>query len=259
MHYAKCLTRLGGNRSVGLEFGTNLGPGMNNKTQKKNILLVDDDPFLQCLYRKTLEHEGFHLLTVNDGQAAIEKLTELQPDLVILDLGLPNMQGHEVLRSLRESGNSVPVVVLSSRDDEAGKVRAFDLGADDYVTKPFGMNELLARVRAALRHRLQAQGEKPIFQSGGLSVDLVRRIVKVDGAEVKLSPKEYELLRLLVQHEGKVLTHAFLLKGVWGPATDPQYLRVYIRQLRHKIETIPERPAYILTETGVGYRLLASD
>jgi len=222
------------------------------------ILVVDDEPPIRRLLRTGLGTQGYDVIDAATGKDALAAMSE-EPDLVILDLGLPDMQGHDVLRSLRESGNSVPVVVLSSRDDEAGKVRAFDFGADDYVTKPFGMNELLARVRAALRHRLQAQGEKPVFQSGGLSVDLVRRIVKVDGAEVKLSPKEYELLRLLVQHAGKVLTHAFLLKGVWGLATDPQYLRVYIRQLRHKIETSPERPAYILTETGVGYRLLASD
>jgi len=222
------------------------------------ILVVDDEPPIRRLLRTGLGTQGYDVIDAATGKDALAAMSE-EPDLVILDLGLPDMQGHDVLRSLRESGNSVPVIILSSRDDEAGKVRAFDFGADDYVTKPFGMNELLARVRAALRHRLQAQGEKPVFQSGGLSVDLVRRIVKVDGAEVKLSPKEYELLRLLVQHAGKVLTHAFLLKGVWGLATDPQYLRVYIRQLRHKIETSPERPAYILTETGVGYRLLASD
>lgn len=222
------------------------------------ILVVDDEPPIRRLLRTGLGTQGFDVIDASNGKDALAKMSE-EPDLVILDLGLPDMQGHEILRSLREAGNSVPVVVLSSRDDEAGKVRAFDLGADDYVTKPFGMNELLARVRAALRHRLQAQGEKPVFQAGGLTVDLVRRIVKVDGAEVKLSPKEYELLRLLVQHAGKVLTHAFLLKGVWGPATDPQYLRVYVRQLRQKIETSPERPSYILTETGVGYRLLGAD
>jgi two-component system KDP operon response regulator KdpE len=222
------------------------------------ILVVDDEPPIRRLLRTGLGTQGYDVIDAANGKDALAAMSE-KPDLVILDLGLPDMQGHDVLRTLRESGNDVPVVVLSSRDDEAGKVKAFDFGADDYVTKPFGMNELLARVRAALRHRLQVQGEKPVFQAGGLSVDLVRRIVKVEGAEVKLSPKEYELLRLLVQHAGKVLTHAFLLKGVWGPATDPQYLRVYVRQLRHKIETTPERPVYLLTETGVGYRLLAPD
>jgi two-component system KDP operon response regulator KdpE len=150
-------------------------------------------------------------------------------------------------------------VVLSSRGDEAGKVQALDLGADDYVTKPFGMDELLARMRAALRHQLQTHGERPIFRTGELSVDLVRRIVKVAHQEVKLSPKEYELLRLLVQHAGKVLTHRFLLNELWTTPIDAQYLRVYVGQLRNKIEPNPARPQYILTQTGVGYRLRAPD
>ena len=150
-------------------------------------------------------------------------------------------------------------MVLSSRGDEAGKVAALDLGADDYVTKPFGMDELFARIRAALRHRLQVQGERPVFQVGELSVDLVRRIVRLGDNEVKLSPKEYDLLRLLVQHAGKVLTHRFLLQELWDEPTDMQYLRVYVRQLRRKIEADPERPQYLLTETGIGYRLRAPD
>ena len=149
--------------------------------------------------------------------------------------------------------------MLSSRGDEVAKVAALDQGADDYVTKPFGMEELLARIRAALRHQLQVQGERPIFKLGELSVDLVRRIVKVGGKDVKLSPKEYELLRLLIQHAGKVLTHKFLLKELWSTSIDPQYLRVYVRQLRNKIEPDPARPQYILTETGIGYRLKAPD
>lgn len=222
------------------------------------ILVVDDEPPIRRLLRTGLGTQGYDVIDVANGTDALIAVKS-NPDLMILDLGLPDMQGHEVLRVMRESGSTVPVLVLSSRDDEGGKVKAFDLGADDYVTKPFGMNELLARVRTALRHRLQVQGEKPLFQVEGLSVDLVRRIVMVDGAGVKLSPKEYELLRLLVQHSGKVLTHAFLLKSVWGPATEPQYLRVYIRQLRQKIEPTPDRPFYILTETGVGYRLRAPD
>ena len=149
--------------------------------------------------------------------------------------------------------------MLSSRGDEVAKVAALDQGADDYVTKPFGMEELLARIRAALRHQLQVQGERPIFKLGDLSVDLVRRIVKSGGEEVKLSPKEYELLRLLIQHAGKVLTHKFLLKELWSTSIDPQYLRVYVRQLRNKIEPDPAQPQYILTETGIGYRLKAPD
>ena len=222
------------------------------------ILVVDDEPPIRRLLRTGLGTQGYEVIDAATGADALIAVKS-NPDLMILDLGLPDMQGLDVLRATRESGSTVPVLVLSSRDDEGGKVKAFDLGADDYVTKPFGMNELLARVRTALRHRLQVQGEKPVFHVDDLSVDLVRRIVKVKDVDVKLSPKEYELLRLLVQHAGKVLTHAFLLKGVWGPATDPQYLRVYIRQLRQKIEATPERPFYILTETGVGYRLRAPD
>ena len=181
------------------------------------------------------------------------------PDLVVLDLGLPDIQGLDLLRTIRARNESVPIVVLSSRGDEAGKVEALDLGADDYVTKPFGMEELLARMRAAIRHQLQVHGERPIFRVGELSVDLVRRIVKVGEQEIKLSPKEYDLLRVLVQHAGKVLTHRFLLHELWDDLTDAQYLRVYVRQLRQKIEANPERPQYVLTETGIGYRLKAAD
>ncbi len=179
--------------------------------------------------------------------------------MVILDLGLPDMQGLELLRRIRAQREDLPIVVLSSRGDEVTKVEALDLGADDYVTKPFGMEELLARIRAALRHQLQVQGERPIFKVGDLSVDLVRRIVKIRDERVKLSPKEYELLRILVQHAGKVLTHKFLLNELWATPIDAQYLRVYVRQLRHKIEPDPAQPQYILTETGIGYRLKAVD
>jgi len=176
---------------------------------------------------------------------------------VILDLGLPDRDGLDLLATIRQT-SQVPVIVLSSRGDERGKVAAFDLGADDYVTKPFGMAELVARIRAALRHRLQVEGAEPVFHSGDLSVDLVRRIVRVKDEEVKLSPKEYDILRQLVLHAGKVLTHKHLLREVWGPATeDVQYLRIYIRQLRQKLEADPERPRLILTEAGVGYRLTA--
>ena len=153
----------------------------------------------------------------------------------------------------------MPIILLSAVGEEDAKVRALAAGADDYVTKPFGMDELLARLRAALRHQLQAHGERPVFRVGDLSVDLVRRIVKVGDKDVKLSPKEYELLRVLVQHAGKVLTHRFLLGELWDELTDAQYLRVYVRQLRQKIEADPERPQYVLTETGVGYRLRAPD
>jgi two-component system, OmpR family, KDP operon response regulator KdpE len=222
------------------------------------VLVIDDEPPIRKLLRMGLSTQGYEILEASNGKIALERLTE-NPDLVILDLGLPDMQGLELLRMIRGRNESVPIVVLSSRGDEAGKVQALDLGADDYLTKPFGMDELLARMRAALRHQLQVHGERPVFKVGDLSVDLVRRIVKARGQEVKLSPKEYELLRVLVQHAGKVLTHKFLLSELWDPLTDAQYLRVYVRQLRQKIEADPERPRYVLTETGIGYRLLAPD
>jgi len=223
------------------------------------VLIIDDEPPIRKLLRVGLSAHGYQITEASNGKMALERLGEQPPDLIVLDLGLPDMQGHELLRTIRARNDSVPIVVLSSRDDEAGKVQALDCGADDYVTKPFGMDELLARMRAALRHQLQTHGERPIFRVGELSVDLVRRIVKVGDKEVKLSPKEYELLRILVQHAGKVLTHKFLLSQLWSDLTDAQYLRVYVRQLRQKIEADPERPHYILTETGIGYRLRAPD
>ncbi|CCD98284.1 response regulator transcription factor [Bradyrhizobium sp. STM 3809] len=222
------------------------------------VLAIDDEPPIRKLLRMGLATQGYEILEAPSGKVALEKLAE-DPALIILDLGLPDIDGHELLRSIRARNESIPIVVLSSRGDEAGKVKALDLGADDYITKPFGMDELLARLRAALRHQLQVQGERPVFRTGELSVDLVRRIVKVGEREIKLSPKEYDLLRVLVQHAGKVLTHRFLLKELWDELTDAQYLRVYVRQLRQKIETDPERPQFVLTETGIGYRLRAPD
>ncbi len=222
------------------------------------VLIIDDEPPIRKLLRLGLRAHGYETLEAPNGKAGLDLLAE-NPDIIILDLGLPDIEGMELLQRIRQHSESVPVVVLSSRSDESGKVKALDLGADDYVTKPFGMDELLARMRAAVRHQLQAQGERPLFRSGDLSVDLVRRIVKVRGVEVKLSPKEYDLLRILVQHAGKVLTHRHLLNELWDPLTDAQYLRVYVRQLRQKIEADPERPQLILTETGIGYRLRAQD
>jgi two-component system, OmpR family, KDP operon response regulator KdpE len=222
------------------------------------VLVIDDEPPIRKLLRMGLSTQGYEILEAPSGKAGLELLAE-NPALVILDLGLPDIKGHDLLRMIRGRSDSVPIVVLSSRGDEAGKVQALDLGADDYLTKPFGMEELLARMRAALRHQLQAQGERPVFRSGDLSVDLVRRIVRVGDRDVRLSPKEYDLLRVLVQHAGKVLTHRFLLKELWDEMTDAQYLRVYVRQLRQKIEADPERPQFVLTETGIGYRLRAQD
>jgi len=222
------------------------------------ILVVDDETPIRKLLRMGLGTQGYDVLEASNGKIALELLAQ-DPALIILDLGLPDIQGHDLLRMIRGRNDSVPIVVLSSRGDEAGKVQALDLGADDYLTKPFGMDELLARMRAALRHQLQIHGERPVFRLGDLAVDLVRRIVKVGDKDVKLSPKEYDLLRILVQHAGKVLTHKFLLGELWDQLTDAQYLRVYVRQLRQKIEADPERPQFVLTETGIGYRLRAPD
>lgn len=223
------------------------------------ILIVDDEPPIRKLLRVGLTTQGYTPIEATNGKTALERMADSAPDLVILDLGLPDIQGHELLRRWRDENNLVPVIILSSRTDEAGIVDALELGADDYVTKPFGVNELLARIRLAIRHRLQQQGEKPVFHTGELSVDLVRRIVKVGDEEKRLSPKEYDILRVMVQHAGKVLTHNYLLKQVWGDSYDVQYLRVYVRQLRQKIEPNPEQPRYIKTETGVGYRLSEGD
>jgi two-component system, OmpR family, KDP operon response regulator KdpE len=222
------------------------------------VLVIDDEPPIRKLLRMGLSTQGYQTIDAPNGRAALD-LVSSGPDLVILDLGLPDIQGHELLRMIRARNESIPIIVLSSRGDEAGKVQALDFGADDYVTKPFGMDELVARMRATLRHQLQTHGERPLFSVGELSVDLVRRVVKLRGQDVKLSPKEYDLLRVLVQHAGKVLTHRFLLTELWSTPMDAQYLRVYVRQLRNKIEPNPGRPQYILTETGVGYRLKAPD
>ncbi|SDN71853.1 two-component system, OmpR family, KDP operon response regulator KdpE [Methylobacterium phyllostachyos] len=222
------------------------------------ILVVDDEPPIRKLLRMGLATQGYAIVEAPNAAAALEALGRGPVDLILLDLGLPDMRGHDLLRAIRASHPDLPVVVLSSRDDEGGKVEALDLGADDYVTKPFGMAELLARLRAAMRHQLAVRGERPVFRVDGLSVDLVRRIVRRDDAEVKLTPREYDFLRVLVLHAGKVLTHAQLMHAV-PASSDPQYLRVYIRQLRQKLETDPERPRILLTETGVGYRLRAPD
>jgi two-component system KDP operon response regulator KdpE len=222
------------------------------------LLVIDDEPAIRKLLRMGLATQDYQVLEATNARTALQQIAT-KPDLVILDLGLPDLEGLDLLHQIRERDAAVPIVVLTSRDDEAAKVQALDSGADDYVTKPFGMNELFARIRAALRHRLQTQGERPIFRTGDLAVDLVRRIVKLGDTEVKLSPKEYDLLRLLVQHAGKVLTHKFLLNALWGATTDTQYLRVYVGHLRQKIEVDPQRPQYLLTETGIGYRLKSPD
>ncbi len=232
---------------------------MNAQTNLPLILVVDDEPAIRRFLRASLSAEGYQVEEAEDGTGALAALKRHAMDVLVLDLGLPGISGFDVIRELREGGSAIPIIVLSSRTDEGGKVRALDMGADDYVTKPFGMDELLARIRAALRHRLQREGEKPAFRAGGLSVDLVRRIVTVRGQEVKLTRREYDLLRLLIAHAGKVLTHKFILREVWGGETDVQYLRIYVRTLRQKLEADPQRPALILTEQGVGYRLRAGE
>jgi two-component system KDP operon response regulator KdpE len=226
----------------------------------QRVLVVDDEPPIRRFLRTSLSSQGYQVFEAEDGPSAQTILQRNPIDVLVLDLGLPGAaDGFEIIRQLRESGSALPIIVLSSRTDEAGKVRALDLGADDYVTKPFGMDELVARLRAALRHRLQQQGERPIFRVNDLAVDLVRRIVTVRDHEMKLTPREYDLLRTLIAHAGKVLTHRFLMHEVWGTETDVAYLRIYIRTLRQKLETEPDRPQLILTEQGVGYRLKAPD
>ncbi len=228
-------------------------------TKPLRILVVDDEPAIRRYLKTSLTAQDWQVAEVEDGETALATIKRDPPDLLVLDLGLPGMDGLDVIRTLRETGSTLPIVVLSVRSDEAGKVSALDLGADDYVTKPFGIEELLARIRTALRHRLQQEGEKPVFRSGDFTMDLVRRIVTARGEDVKLTPREYDLLRLLVSHAGKVLTHRYILKEVWGTETDVQYLRIYIRTLRQKLEADPEQPELIVTEQGVGYRLRASD
>lgn len=223
------------------------------------LLVVDDELPIRRLLRTSLGAQGYRVLEAGTGRGALELLAREAPEVVLLDLGLPDLDGLEVIRRLRASGAKVPVIVLSSRGDERGKVEALDLGADDYVTKPFGMGELVARIRTALRHRLQVQGAEAVFTSGDLTVDLTRRLVTSRGEEVRLSNKEWDILRLLVVHAGQVLTHRAIMQEVWGPAVDVQYLRIYVRQLRQKLEQVPERPSHILTETGVGYRLRAGE
>ena len=222
------------------------------------ILVVDDEPQIRKFLRLGLEGHGYGVLEAASAAAALRVAVAEQPELVVLDLGLPDREGFEVLSALRE-WSRVPVLVLSVRNREGEKVRAFDLGADDYVVKPFGMPELLARIKAALRRRVDPA--QPLFRVGGLEVDLSRRMVRVDNVEARLSPKQYRLLQVLVSNAGKVVTHRQLLGEVWGAAhrDDIQYLRVFVRKLRGRIEADPARPRYLLTELGVGYRLRTPD
>lgn len=220
------------------------------------VLVVDDEAAIRRLLRNTLQVNDYRVFEAGTVAEALALSASHQPDVILLDLGLPDGDGLSVIEAVRQR-SAVPIIVLSSRTDDSGKVRALDAGADDYVTKPFSVDELLARIRTALRHRMQRQGAQPLFVRGSLSIDLVRRLVLRDGVEVRLSPKEYGILQQLVLHAGRVLTHRHLLREVWQQDSDGDvaYLRVYIRQLRGKLEVNPEQPSLIVTEPGVGYRL----
>jgi two-component system KDP operon response regulator KdpE len=222
------------------------------------LLVVDDEVAIRRFLRAGLESQGFRLSEACTGQDAIAQAAMRSPDLVLLDLGLPDIDGLEVVRRIRE-WSRMPIIVLSARDREGDKIRALDAGADDYVTKPFSMGELLARLRVALRHVNDATGgdQESLMDFGELRIDLARRQVTVAGAEVRLTPIEYRLLTALARHAGRVLTHDQLLRDVWGPGYMNQrhYLRVYMAQLRSKLERSPARPRYLITEPGVGYRL----
>lgn len=222
----------------------------------ERILVVDDEPAIHRFMAPALAANGYDVLRADTGAEALRQAALMKPDLVVLDLGLPDMDGKEVLEHLRRT-SAVPIIILSARDREAEKVAALDLGADDFVNKPFGMAELMARIRATLRHRIFAAGETPVLAIDGLEIDVLKHRVTRDGVEVKLTPREFDLLAFLVRHAGKVVTHQQILASVWGAGhrEDTQYLRVYVRQLRAKLEPDPSAPALIITEPGIGYRL----
>ncbi len=226
---------------------------------KSRVLVVDDEPAILRFLRPALEANGYDMHSVESVADALKTIAVSAPDVVVLDLGLPDGDGKEVIRRVRE-WSDVPIIVLSARDREIEKIESLDLGADDFVNKPFGVGELMARIRASLRHRMQNHNETPQLRAGDLEVDIVKHRVTRGGQEIKLTPKEFELLSFLVRHAGKVVTHRQILTAVWGPAhtEDTQYLRVYIGQLRQKIERDPEDPRVVLTEPGIGYRI-ASD
>lgn len=222
---------------------------------EQRVLLIEDEPGMRRFLRASLAEHGFRLFESETGQDGIVQATTRNPDLILLDLGLPDMDGMTVAQRIREVMDT-PILILSARGQEGDKVAALDAGADDYVTKPFGIQELLARMRVALRHRLRIEHPEPVFERDGLKVDTHCRQVFVDGAEVHLTPIEYRLLTCLVRNAGRVVTHRQLLKEAWGPAyaNQKQYLRVYMVQLRRKLEADPTRPRFLMTEPGVGYR-----
>jgi two-component system, OmpR family, KDP operon response regulator KdpE len=225
------------------------------------ILVIEDEEPIRKFLRVSLGAHGYRLIESGTGKDGLLQAATAQPDLIILDLGLPDMDGVDLTRQIRE-WSQVPIIIVSARGKEQDKVVALDAGADDYLTKPFGVGELLARLRVALRHRATTPSDgSPVFQNGDLKVDLVRREITVAGQPIHLTPNEYRLLSILVQHAGRVLTHRQLLKEIWGPgsALETHYLRVYMNQLRQKIETDAAQPKYLLTEPGVGYRLADED
>jgi two-component system KDP operon response regulator KdpE len=227
--------------------------------QGARILVVDDEPAILRAVSTNLAGHDFDVETADSGKAALAAIRRRSPDLILLDLGLPDIDGVEVLRTVREDSN-VPVIILSVRESEREKVGALDMGADDYMTKPFGVDELLARIRVALRHAAQpAGGAQAIARVGEIEMDFERRQVTADGREVRLTPTEYDLLKAFMTHPDKVLTDQMLLSTVWGPAygQEAHYLHVYVARLRKKLEPDPQRPRYLKTEPGVGYRLLS--
>jgi two-component system KDP operon response regulator KdpE len=224
-------------------------------TRPHRILLVEDEVAIRRLLRTIITPHGWEVVEAATGAEALVQARQSLPELILLDLGLPDTDGLDLIPALRRE-RPVPIIILSSRDREADKVQALDLGADDYVTKPFSEGELLARIRTAQRHAIQQVGGRPLVEVGDLEIDLVTRQVRKAGQRLHLSPTEFDLLRLLARHAGRILTHRQILEQVWGPAQaeEVQYLRVYIRQLRQKIENDPNAPTLILTEPGIGYR-----
>jgi two-component system KDP operon response regulator KdpE len=222
---------------------------------KPRILVIDDEPQIHRFLGPALDAAGYEPVRADTAAAGLREIARKAPDVVVLDLGLPDLDGKEVLAKAKAFYKG-PIVVLSARDRETEKIDALDLGADDYVEKPFGVGELLARLRVALRHKLADTGTPPVVTAGGLAIDLIKRLVTRDGVRIRLSPREYDLLAQIVEGGGKVVTHRQLLTAVWGPAhvADVQYLRVFVGQLRQKIEPDPGNPSLIVTEPGVGYR-----
>jgi two-component system KDP operon response regulator KdpE len=228
---------------------------MNAQSPAPRILIVDDEPAMRQSLRLGLSPDGYVVSETDRGMGALDSVRRRDADLIVLDLGLPDIDGLEVIKRIRYAQCDVPIIVLSNRGNEAAKVTALDLGADDYVTKPFGIEELLARIRVLQRHRVQPRTDQSVIEVGALHLNVTHRTATIRGTEVRLSPREFALLQLLAFHAGKVLTHSFILRHVWGVGTDVQYLRIYIRSLRLKLEQEPERPTLLVTEPGVGYRL----